>query len=118
MIKKLLTAIACRTIPDMKEDLNLPLFNNYRSTDPQTSKEAAEKSREFSRGQCIKIIDCLKSHGSMGKTLIAEFSGIGDVAVARRLADLQKAGLAEPTKATQLSASGRNERVWRLTVAN
>lgn len=69
--------------------------------------------RPVARGHCAIILQALKHHGPMGKTRIAQETGISDVAVARRLADLYNAGMAEPTGGAEVSKGGRAERVWR-----
>lgn len=96
-------------LPDYESEA--PLFANVRREDPATSRDAALRLREFAKGHCIKILEALKS-GPMGKTRIAGITGLDGVAVARRLSDLQKAGLAVPTDMVEISDSGRKERIW------
>jgi hypothetical protein len=84
-----------------------------RLTDPETSHAAAEAAAKFAAAHCDAIIDALKE-GPAGKTLIARRSGIDDVAVARRMPELQRLGSIELTGNSVRSATGRAEREWRL----
>ena len=86
---------------------------NVRSFDPVTSFVAAKMAREFAGTQCDTIHACLREHGPASKDQLASRLRLDGVAIARRLADLQRQGRAEPTGATRLSAAGRPERVWR-----
>ncbi len=86
---------------------------NVRAADPVTSFVAARMAREFAGTQCDTIHACLREHGAASKDQLAARLRLDGVAIARRLADLQKQGRAEPTGATRLSAAGRPERVWK-----
>ena len=87
----------------------LPLF---RRSDPPTSRLAAARVREFSGDHCRRVLDALEQ-GPAGQTEIAARCGLLPHQVNKRLADLKRAGKVEPTGQRQLSASGRQERVWR-----
>ena len=84
-----------------------------RRSDPQTSKDAAKSAADFASSHCGIILSALKKYGPAGKTRLAARTQISDVAVARRLADLQKQGLAEPTGETEINGKNRQERIWR-----
>ena len=86
---------------------------NVRSFDPVTSFVAAKMAREFSSTQCDLIHAALVKQGPASKDQLAARLRLDGVAIARRLADLQRQGRAEPTGATRLSAAGRPERIWR-----
>jgi predicted ArsR family transcriptional regulator len=87
--------------------------SHARANDPATSHAAAERV-DFAASHCRKILAALEKHGPMGKTRIAAACGLDGVAVARRLADLQRDGLAHPINgATEKSGTGREERIWR-----
>ena len=58
------------------------------------------------------IVGCLKRHGALGKDGIAARTGLTGVAVARRTAELLRAGLIRPTGKNVLSTAGRPEREW------
>ena len=87
---------------------------NARAGDPVTSFAAARQAREFSGTQCDLIEQALRSHGPMSKDQLASRLRLDGVAIARRLADLQRTGRAEPTTETRRSMAGRQERVWRV----
>lgn len=86
---------------------------NVRAGDPLTSYQAAASAREFACTQCDLIAAALAKFGPQSKDQLATRLRLDGVAIARRLADLQKAGRAEPTGETRPSVSGRAERVWR-----
>ncbi len=83
-----------------------------RSTDPETSRQAARGAHEFAGAHIGIVLACLKTHGPQTIDEIAKRTALTSVQVARRTSDMHKRGLAEPTGATRLSASGRRERVW------
>jgi len=89
----------------------LPLF---RSTDPVTSKIAGTMAREFRGDHERKILEALAA-GPGTKDEIAGRCGLSEQQVARRMHGLSRAGLVETTGTTRPSASGRPERVWRMT---
>ena len=90
---------------------------NARASDPVTSFAAARQAREFAGTQCDTIHAALVEHGPMSKDQLASRLRLDGVAIARRLADLQRTGRAEPTTETRTSMAGRQERVWRATPA-
>lgn len=77
-----------------------------RRTDPTTSREAAAGHHKL-------ILDCLLEHGPLSPDQIATKIRLDKFQICRRLPEMQRANLAEPTGETRPSASGRNERVWR-----
>lgn len=83
-----------------------------RSGDPETSKEAAARVREFAAGQCAEILALLAKCGPMSPEQIASRMCIDKVAVCRRLPDLEKAGKARPTGLTTSTVAGRRQRIW------
>ncbi len=87
-----------------------------RNSDPSTSHEAAGRVNEFAEGQKIRIMAALK-FGALGAEQIAAQSGLAPYEVRKRLSDLQKLTLAQPTGDTRRTSSGRSERVWRLVPA-
>ena len=93
----------------------LPLFDlpQARRRDPATSHQAAASAKELQAQHHRVIVDCLKRHGALGKDGIAARTGLTGVAVARRTAELERAGLIQPTGKTVLSTAGRPEREWR-----
>jgi predicted ArsR family transcriptional regulator len=87
------------------------LFKRARSTDPVTSFEAAEINPEK---HFAMIVDCLSTHGPMGKDGIASRLGLESSAVSRRLPELQKMGLVKLTGNIVKSSKNRNEREWTV----
>jgi hypothetical protein len=83
-----------------------------RRTDPQTSKDAAAQAGALRERHHAIIVECLRTHGSLGKDGIAARTRLDGVAVCRRLGELQALGLIRLTGKTVQSASGRAERQW------
>lgn len=61
-----------------------------RRTDPQTSKNAAEKTKAFKSRHIAKIWGSLKDYGPMTYKEIAEKTGLEPVAVARRRKEMEE----------------------------
>lgn len=93
--------------------ISFDAHTHARSDDPETSKQAASRVREFGSGHCSIILQCLIDHGAMTADEIAKRTALMAHQINKRLPDLEKAGKATPTGITRLSASGRPERVWR-----
>jgi hypothetical protein len=83
-----------------------------RSADPNTSKQAAMRVNEFGKNMCIKIYNELKK-GEGTYEQIAHRCGLLPSQTCRRLPDLQKIGLAEPTEKEIKGSSGRFQRIWK-----
>lgn len=77
-----------------------------RRRDPETSKAAARRAVEFAAGHYARIFDALEADGTIYE--IGQRCGLDHVAVARRLPEMAKAGLAEPTETRREGC-----RVWR-----
>jgi hypothetical protein len=94
----------------------LPLFDlpQARRCDPVTSHQAAASAKELQAQHHRVIVDCLRRHGALGKDGIAARTGLTGVAVARRTAELERAGLIKHTGKTVLSTAGRPEREWKV----
>lgn len=88
-------------------------IRHARTGDPETSKEAAARVREFAAGQCLAILGVLQKYGPLGAEQIAGHLNIDAYAVRKRLADLEHAGKAQPLPTQRMTASGRHERIWR-----
>lgn len=84
-----------------------------RRSDPDTSHIAAERTTEFRANHAGRILAALQDHGPMTVDQIAKVSDLTAWQVNKRTSELQRAGVAEPTGETRLSASGRPERVWK-----
>lgn len=92
-------------------DFGMPMA---RMRDPGTSHMAAAQAKELAKRHNRLILDALHMHGPLGKDGIASRTMLTGVQVARRLSDLEKAGMATPTGKTVASTTGRSEREWRL----
>ncbi len=84
-----------------------------RASDPLTRFQAAESCKEFAGKHRAAILAALQAFGPMGASGIAQHTGMVVWAVTKRLPELQRAGLAEPTGRVVRSHSGRGEREWR-----
>jgi predicted transcriptional regulator len=88
------------------------LFKRARSTDPITSFEAAEQVKPDKH--FAMIVDCLHTHGPLGKDGIATRLGLESSAISRRLPELQKMGIVKLTGKIVKSSKNRNEREWSV----
>lgn len=86
-----------------------------RRSDPMTSKKAAEQAKDLMARHHMMIVKALTDFGPMGKDGIAsKLRGLDGVAVCRRLTELHRAGCIRETGRTVKSASGRQEREWKI----
>ena len=83
-----------------------------RNSDPSTSHAAADAAKELQARHHRIIVACLKEHGPLGKDGIAARTQLTGVAVARRMVELERSGLARLTGKTVQSTTGRAEREW------
>jgi predicted ArsR family transcriptional regulator len=83
-----------------------------RRSDPQTSKAAAAQAIELQRHHQCLILNCLRLHGGLGKDGIAARTAMTGVAVARRMAELERAGRVRRTGEKVMSTAGRPEAEW------
>ena len=74
--------------------LILPLA---RRTDPATSHAAVNKAAAVAPSHRNIIADCLREHGPLTVKQIAERTGLTQYAASKRLPELERLGLAEPT---------------------
>jgi len=84
-----------------------------RATDPETSREAGERAEEFLAEHHARILGSLMVDGPATIYEIGWRTGLGHVAVARRMSELQRKGVVETTGDTRRGPSGRSARVWR-----
>ena len=84
-----------------------------RRSDPETSHKASERALKFARGQAEEVFDCLVKYGPQTADEIAKRTKLTSVQICRRLPDLLKKHMAEPTGITRPSASNCQEREWR-----
>jgi predicted ArsR family transcriptional regulator len=91
--------------------MNLPV----RSTDPESSFEAAERCVAFAGNHRERILHCLRHFGPLSKDQISDLTGLTPVQIDRRLPELERAGKAETTGEYRQSRAGCRERVWKST---
>lgn len=85
-----------------------------RNTDPVTSHMAAAEAKELAARHHRLILSCLEAHGPSGKDRIGTLTSITGHAVGKRLPELERMGKIVLTGRNVLSASGRQEREWRV----
>jgi predicted transcriptional regulator len=90
---------------------DLPLFAACRRGDPDTSLASAHRLKSFRGGHCRAILEALRE-GAAGQTELAFRVGLLPHQVNKRLNDLKRLGLAEPTGR---KVNGGAEREWRAT---
>jgi hypothetical protein len=83
-----------------------------RTSDPDTSHEAAASARELQTRHHRIILKALRAHGPMGKDGIAAVTNLTGVAVARRMSELRNLYLVVETGRRAKSAAGRSETEW------
>lgn len=89
-----------------------------RRADPASSHEAADAAAEFAGAHRDRIRAALVEGGPGSKNQIARRCGMDGVAVARRLAEMERAGQARPmvdaqgVEVCRVNSNGRRERVW------
>jgi predicted transcriptional regulator len=88
------------------------IFPRVRASDPVTSFESAESIKPVASQHYQIILECLRTHGALGKDGIAALTNLDGNQVARRLSEMQIIGHIEPTGKTVKSNSNRNEREW------
>lgn len=84
-----------------------------RNTDPMTSHAAAEQVEAFALSHEMRILKSLLDHGAMTVDEIARHTRLQSHQINKRLPELERKGLAQPTTSQKLSNSGRMERIWR-----
>jgi predicted transcriptional regulator len=93
----------------------MPEFPRVRANDPLTSFQAADSIKEAASQHHQTILECLQTHGPLGKDGISAHTNLDSNQVARRLNEMKIIGLIELTGNTVKSNSGRSEREWQCT---
>ncbi len=75
---------------------NLPNFPRVRTTDPLTSFEAAEAIKPAASKHYLIILDCLRTHGALGKDGIASLTKLESNQVARPKITTHMASVCNP----------------------
>jgi predicted ArsR family transcriptional regulator len=94
-------------------DFNAPVYPVARRTNPHTSHAAAHLAKALAQDHQRTILACLEAHGPLGKDGIGARTQLTGHQVGKRLPELQRLGLVQPTGRTVASESGRQEREWR-----
>lgn len=85
-----------------------------RRKDPESSKTAADMARELQGLHQKQILDCLRTHGPLGKDGIGTRTKLTGVQVARRTAELSEDRAIKWTGKMVKSTAGRPEREWAI----
>lgn len=87
-----------------------------RSTDPETSHEAARRVTESGvrQGHAERVLAAVRAHPGMTSRELAGPTGLERHEVARRLADLANAGLVEQQDARPCSVGRGRAVTWRV----
>ena len=88
-----------------------------RTTDPASSREAAEKiasSGQLTR-QCIVVLDALQRFPNSTSAELSEHAGLDRHMVARRLPDLERAGRVTKGEIRKCKSNGSKAVQWELT---
>lgn len=89
-----------------------------RRADPGTSKQAAERVREFAGKHAAAIFAYLCARPTGGtKDEIAAGTGIDAIAVARRIAELRRTAGVYDSGETRKTPTGRAATVWKVRSA-
>ena len=99
-------------------DLLTFAHSHARTTDPATSHAAARQAVSLASAHQAKIMAYLRRIHPNGDIYegIATATGLEPHAAARRLPELQQAGLAEPLDKTIATKARRMARVWRAVM--
>ena len=83
-----------------------------RRSDPSTSKQAAERGDGIAKDHARRIVEWLGANGPATKDGIAAGLSLDPVQVARRMRDLERAGLVRDTGQTAPLKTGRKGILW------
>ena len=85
------------------------LHTRARRTDPETSHKAAARASQFATSHAGRILLALQQHGPRSARGLRRSTRLTVVQIDRRLPELKRLGLAEPTGAVEAGC-----RVWRV----
>lgn len=97
----------------MQLSIDFAARSRARSRDPATSHAAAESMQTAAAQQAERVLRALRALGEAGAEQIGLACGLDAYTTRKRLPELQRLGLVEPTGAVRTTTSGRAERVWR-----
>ena len=84
-----------------------------RTTDPETSHEAAESVTQSAAGQRTRCLEALHEHGPLTADEIDALVGWRLTTAGRRLPELAELGHVKTTSEKRRTRTGRNAYVWR-----
>ena len=96
----------------MQQELFENTLVRSRSTDPSTSHEAAKRVSEFSAQMYKRIMNALEQGEGTYEELSVRMDARLDQ-LSKRLPEMERLGLIEPTGRTKAGSSGRQQRIWR-----
>ena len=85
-----------------------------RTTDPETSHEAASRAGEFANTARQMIVGYLRQEGEATGDPLDEVFGWKHATANRRLPELREAGIVRMTERRAITRSGRAARIWEL----
>jgi predicted ArsR family transcriptional regulator len=86
-----------------------------RTTDPDTSHDAAINAIIFAKSHQKRILACLRWHGDMTAHEMEQHTGLNYVQIDRRMHELVKAKLVQDSGIRRATPSGGKAIVWELT---
>lgn len=89
-------------------------FSLARTTDPETSHDAAASMLGYAASHRAKILAYLRDCGGATGDRIDEALDWKHATANRRLPELRRLGLVVMTEETDVTRSGRRARIWRL----
>lgn len=97
--------------------MNFDDIRRARTTDPQTSKDAAIAARGLAAEHRRAILEVMRTGMDWTATEIGERCGLSAVQVCRRFAEMRDDGLIRETMNTRPTASGRASQCYEAVPA-
>ena len=90
----------------------LPMWTQARTSDPETSHEAAASMYDEAKAQRGHILWCLHEYGGMTADGLDQALGLRVTSAGRRLPELESEGLVRKTQRQAMTRSGRSAIIW------
>ena len=90
----------------------LPMWTRARTTDPETSHDAAESMYDEATAQREHIHQWLIVHGGMTADGLDQALGLRVTSAGRRLSELEASGEVRKTDRKDVTRSGRYATIW------
>lgn len=97
----------------MSETKTYDAHKAARTTDPETSHEAARSMLGVAEGQQAELLAAVKRLGETTTEDAGDDAGLTYHQASRRMPELVRLGVVEPTGETRKNRSGRRARVFR-----